>query len=80
MSFRKHLLLAIVLLVAFLAFFPKSAQAAQLTEAYVRLDRLKASTITGGTVCAKITTTGSTDATIKVSFPSGFTVDSTAGN
>ncbi len=80
MSNRKHLLLAAVLFVAFFALFPKNAQAAQLTEAYVRLDRLKASTTTGGTVCAKLTTTGSTDTTIKVSFPSGFTVDSTASN
>lgn len=57
-----------------------TVKAAQINEGYVRLDRLKASTTTGGTVCAKVTTVGSTDATIRVSFPSGFTVDSTASN
>lgn len=56
------------------------AEAAQLDEAYVRLDRLKASSTTGGTVCAKVATSGSTDTTIRVSFPSGFTVDATASN
>lgn len=56
------------------------AQAAQLTEAYLRLDRMKASTATGGTVCLKMATTASTDAKVKVTFPSGFTVGSTAGS
>ena len=59
---------------------PKTAQAAQLTEAYLRLDRLTASTATGGTVCARVATTGSTDAHVEVTFPSGFTVNGTASN
>lgn len=58
----------------------KNADAAQLTEAYLRLDRMKASTATGGTVCAKWATTAGTDAKIKVTFPTGFTVNSTASN
>jgi hypothetical protein len=58
----------------------RQAQAAQLTEAFVRLDRMKASTATGGTVCVKMATTAGTDAKIKVTFPSGFTVNSTADN
>lgn len=58
----------------------KPVQAAQLNEAYLRLDRMSASTDTGGTVCTKIATTASTDDTIKVTFPSGFTVDTTASN
>ena len=70
------------LLVSVLGFFlfTGTVHAAQLTEAYLRLNRLSASTNTGGTVCAKVATTGSTDATIKVTFPTGFTVDSTPGN
>ncbi len=58
----------------------RPAHAAQLTEAFVRLDRLKASTTTGGTICAKMTTTAGTDAKLKVTFPTGFTVNSTASN
>ncbi len=46
----------------------------------VRLDRLAASQTTGGTVCVKMATTAGTDAKIKVTFPSGFTVNGTAGN
>lgn len=56
------------------------AKAAQLTEAYLRLDRMKASTATGGTVCLKMNTTGDTDAKVKVTFPAGFSVDTTASN
>jgi len=56
-----------------------SAQAAGLTQAEVRLDRIKASTTTGGTVCAKATTVG-VETTVKVDFPTGFTVNGTASN
>lgn len=59
---------------------PQKVSAAQLTEGYVRLNRMKASTATGGTVCAKMATTAGTDAKIKVTFPTGFTVNSTASN
>lgn len=77
---KKKLLFSLVFTIFFFAIFSSSATAAQLNEAYLRLDRMKASTATGGTVCAKVATTGSTDATIKVTFPSGFTVNSTASN
>lgn len=56
-----------------------AVQAAGLTQTVVRLDRIKASTATGGTVCAKPATVG-TEASVKVSFPTGFTVNSTAAN
>ena len=56
-----------------------SAQAAGLTQTVVRLDRIKASTATGGTICAKPATVG-TETTVKVTFPTGFTVNSTAAN
>lgn len=57
-----------------------NADAAQLTEAFLRLDRMKASTITGGTVCAQWTTTAPADNKIKVTFPTGFVVNGTASN
>ncbi len=49
------------------------------SQAYVRLDRLAASATTGGTVCANPATVG-TEANVQVTFPSGFTVNGTAGN
>lgn len=58
--------------------FVKQVQAASLQQAYVRLDRLTASTATGGTVCAK-SATASVETTVKVTFPTGFaTVDTPA--
>ncbi len=62
-----------------IVFFALPAHAANLTQAMVRIDRLKASTTTGGTVCAK-SATASVETTVKVSFPTGFTVNSTAAN
>lgn len=57
------------------------AQAAIPQQAYLRLDRLKASTTTGGTVCLKTASSDSgTEADVQVTFPSGFTVNGTAGN
>jgi hypothetical protein len=55
------------------------AYAANLTNAYLRLDRMQASTATGGVVCARMTTNGS-EGKIKVTFPTGFTVNGTASN
>ena len=55
------------------------AQATSFTQAYLRLDRMKASTATGGTVCAKPATTA-TEADVQVVFPTGFTVNTTAAN
>ena len=78
-SMRKIILLPSILLLLMMI-STSQAQAAQLTETYLRLDRMSASTATGGTVCAKWATTAGTDAKIKVTFPSGFTVGSTAGN
>lgn len=54
------------------------AEAANLTQAMVRPDRLASSTATGGMVCAK-STTASVETTVKVTFPTGFaTVDTPA--
>ncbi len=73
------------LLISFFSlFFPLflwggTAQAASMTQTVLRLDRLKASTATGGTVCAK-PATASTEADVQVTFPTGFTVNGTASN
>lgn len=80
MSTRKLSLVLVFLFTFLFVFASEKVQAAQLTEAYLRLDRLTASTTTGGTVCAKVATTASTDATIRVTFPTGFTVNTTASN
>jgi hypothetical protein len=55
------------------------ASAANLSTTIVKLDRLKAATATGGTICAK-PTTASTEASVQVTFPAGFTLNSTAAN
>jgi hypothetical protein len=55
------------------------ADAANLGQAMLKLDRMSASTTTGGTVCAKSTTTD-VETSVKVTFPSGFTVNTTAAN
>jgi len=75
------LLLALSLITPHFFFgFPTPVKAAQLNSAFLRLDRMTASTATGGTVCLMIDTTGSTDAHVEVTFPADFTVNGTAGN
>lgn len=54
------------------------AGAADLTQVLVRFDRMKVSTATTGTVCAK-PATAATEATVKVTFPTGYTLG-TAGD
>jgi hypothetical protein len=55
------------------------AHAAALTQVQVRFDRMKSSTYTSGMVCAKPSSTA-TEAKVKVTFPTGFTVSTTLGN
>jgi hypothetical protein len=69
----------IVVSVLQLVLWSAPAHAAGLTFATLRLDRMKASTTTGGMVCAK-SATASVETTVKVTFPTGFTVNSTAAN
>lgn len=76
---QKTAVLGIFTLLFPVAFFVQTAQAANMTQTMVRLDRLKASTATGGTVCAK-PATASTEASVQVTFPTGFTVNTTAAN
>lgn len=54
-------------------------KAAALTQVSVRFDRMKISTPTTGTVCAKPTTTA-VEADVQVAFPTGYTVSTTVGN
>lgn len=70
--------LFLVILSPFL-FFSEKAQAAGFTQAYLRLDRLKASTATGGLVCAD-PVTSATEIDVQVTFPTDFGVNTTAGN
>jgi hypothetical protein len=58
---------------------PQTAYAASATEAILRLDRMAVSTTTGGTVCWK-TATVATEATVVVTFPTGYTVNGTTSN
>src|ERR1044072_1923423 len=53
------------------------ANAASLTSVMVRFDRLKISTATTGTVCAK-PATASTEASVQVVFPAGSTLGTAA--
>lgn len=74
-----NVLTLVAVLLAPIVFSQKAEAAVNLAQAYVRLDRLKAETTTGGTVCAKATSTA-TEATVTVTFPTGFTVNATAAN
>lgn len=58
--------------------FSNLASAAALSQVSVRFDRMKASTFTTGTVCAKSATTGQTSVT--VTFPSAYTVSGTTAD
>lgn len=73
------LFVAAVLLVA--AALPialsSSARAASLTQVYVRFDRMQTSQGTTGTVCAMPATTA-TEASVQVTFPTGYTVTTTS--
>jgi len=66
--------IALLLVVSLLAplVLIRSAHAAELTETAVRFDRMKISTATAGTVCAKPTSTA-TEAFVDVVFPTGYT-------
>lgn len=55
-----------------------SFASADLSQAMVRFDRMQVSTPTTGTVCAKPTTVASTEATVQVTFPTGYTLGTAA--
>jgi hypothetical protein len=71
---------AILMLVpALVPLLGMSASAAALTNTFVRFDRMKTSTPTTGTVCAKPVTTD-TETGVKVTFPTGYTVSTTTSD
>lgn len=79
-ALRTSLLTAVLLFsIAVPIFSSTLAQAAALSQVEVRFDRMKISTASTGTVCAKPTTTA-TEASVIVSFPTGYTVSTTTGN
>jgi hypothetical protein len=59
-------------------FFIATARA-DFQQAYVRFDRMSATTATTGLVCAQPNTVG-TEASVQVTFPTGFTVSTTTGD
>lgn len=71
--------LILVLIVSVTSFVFVRNASAIFAQAYLRIDRMTASTTTGGLVCAEPSTTG-TEAEVQVTFPTGFTVNSTASN
>ncbi|HEY6736425.1 MAG TPA: hypothetical protein VI322_01785 [Candidatus Saccharimonadia bacterium] len=68
-----------LVLSSFLQFVPMGAQA-DFKSAYIRLDRMKINTATGGTICAKPSTASAGVAKVIITFPSTYTVNTTAAN
>ncbi len=79
LTYRSLGIVGIILIVAGALAFHHTAHAANFQQAYLRLDRVKAATTTSGMVCAK-PATAQTEASVQVTFPTGFTVNGTAGN
>ncbi len=77
------IVVAVLILSAVAQFLPATAEAsAQFQQAYLRLDRMKINTSTGGLVCAKpsVANLALTEAHIMITFPSTYTLNATAGN
>jgi len=70
-------LVALIVLPAIYYASTAQAVAPNLTIAMIRTDRMQASAITTGTVCARPTTVG-TEAKVLVTFPAGYTVGASA--
>ncbi len=70
---------ALITAVVIPALMLRHAQAATLTQVFVRFDRMKVSTATTGTVCAKAATVA-TENDVQVVFPTGYTVSTTVGD
>jgi len=66
------LVLVLVILIPFIT--NQKVQAASLQQAYVRFDRLKASTAITGLVCAKTAVVDVTESNVVVTFPTGFSL------
>ncbi|HEX3569043.1 MAG TPA: hypothetical protein VHT70_05215 [Candidatus Saccharimonadales bacterium] len=78
LSVRFTILSTILALSTSLSFFSSQvAHAADLSKSMVRFDRIQISTPTTGTVCAQPTTTA-TEASVQVTFPTGYTLGTAA--
>lgn len=76
-----YLLLSLLFLPFVLLLVSNKASGAGLTTTMVRFDRMKISTPTTGTVCAKSpSATSATETSVKVTFPTSYTVSSTTSN
>jgi hypothetical protein len=77
---KSNLFVALVLMAASVIpaiTYYQHTSAASLTQVFVRFDRMKISTGTTGTVCAKPATVG-TETTVKVTYPAGYSLSSAA--
>jgi len=70
---------SLLLVFQLFTFLVHKASAGTLTNTFVRFDRMQTSTATTGTICAKPASAG-TVAQVSVSFPTGYTVSTTAAN
>ncbi len=71
---------AVLLTALFVQLLGHQAHAASLLTTFVRFDRMKVSTATTGTVCARPATVASTEASVQVTFPAGYTTSTTTAN
>lgn len=73
--------IVLFLVIVLPVFLAEKAEAADLTKASVRLDRMQISEFTSGMVCAQIPAGNSaTEIDVQVTFPTGFTVSTTTSN
>lgn len=70
----------VLLAVVVLPIFSETAEAANLQQVSVRLDRMIATTATTGMVCVKTAVADVTEANVVVTFPTGFTVSEVLAN
>jgi hypothetical protein len=78
-SFSRVVPILALLLGTSQVFIPSDASAIGFTQAYIRLDRMKAATTTGGTICATPASIAA-EGKVVVTFPSTYTVNTTAAN
>ena len=72
--------IALLLGALFIQLLGRHVNAATLNNAFVRFDRMQTSQATTVTICARPTTTASTEVDVQVSFPTGYSTSTTLGN
>lgn len=78
-KFFSFVVIAALFLQVSYGFLISRVSALSLTQTLVRFDRMSVSTFTSGLVCAQPAATA-TETSVKVTFPTGYTVSATAGN